>query len=162
MNTPLTFTPYVDVSVNAEWDVGEAFPTGRPNPLYAELTAALKTDGLTLSFITLGQDNAPCWARQSTTPLAWAKPLADALTETGLGFNLSFGSANARDISSTLFEDELLEAYHQAITLYQPRGLDFDLENNQFDMGKISAALARLQPEFPDVKLTLPTGHTQP
>ncbi|RLR17550.1 hypothetical protein D8L93_08285 [Sodalis-like symbiont of Bactericera trigonica] len=80
--------------------------------------------------ITLGQDNAPCWAGQSSIPLAWAKPLADALTEAGLGFNLSFGGAIARDISSALSEDELLEAYRQAITLYQPLGLDFDLENN--------------------------------
>ncbi|MBT9432371.1 hypothetical protein JZM24_09970 [Candidatus Sodalis endolongispinus] len=153
MNT--LFMPYLDVSVNAKWDEGESFPAGRPNPLYAELAAALKTDGLTLSFITLGQDNTPCWSGQTTTPLNWAKPLTDALIDAGLGFKLAFGGASNIDISSVLSEDERLEAYRQAITLYQPRGLDFDLENNQFDMGKISAALARLQPEHPEVQLTL-------
>ncbi|WP_074011711.1 hypothetical protein [Candidatus Sodalis sp. SoCistrobi] len=161
MNT--LFMPYLDVSVNAKWDEGEAFRAGRPNPLYAELAAALKTDGLTLSFITLGQDNTPCWSGQTATPLDWAKPLTDALADAGLGFNLSFGGASNTDISSVLSEDELLEAYRQAIALYQPRGLDFDLENNQFDIGKISAALARLQPDYPNVQLsltlpTLPTG----
>ncbi|MGP4141402.1 MAG: hypothetical protein ACTXOH_12205 [Sodalis sp. (in: enterobacteria)] len=160
MYTP-TCMPYTDVSNNAKWNDSD-FPAGRPNPVYAELAAALKTDGLTLSFITLGQDNTPCWSGQATTPLAWAKPLTDALVEAGKGFKLSFGGASNADISTALSEDELLEAYRQAITLYQPQGLDFDLENNLFDIGKISAALARLQPEYPNlpISLTLPTAPT--
>ncbi|CAK8744102.1 hypothetical protein SODG_007222 [Sodalis praecaptivus] len=158
MYTP-TCMPYTDVSNNAKWNDSD-FPAGRPNPVYAELAAALKTDGLTLSFITLGQDNNPCWSGQATTPLAWAKPLTDALVEAGKGFKLSFGGASNADISTALSEDKLVEAYRQAITLYQPQGLDFDLENNLFDIGKISAALARLQPEYPNlpISLTLPTA----
>lgn len=78
----LTCMPYTDVSNNAKWNDSD-FPAGRPNPVYAELAAALKTDGLTLSFTSplakitplVGPGRPPHrWHGPNRWPMPWSKP----------------------------------------------------------------------------------------
>lgn len=59
------YTPFIDVSVNADWGDWENYPNGRPNPLYSQNAIEWKTDGLILAFITLAAaNNTACWAAQ--------------------------------------------------------------------------------------------------
>eukprot|EP01132_Coremiostelium_polycephalum_P005817 gene5817-7235_t len=153
--------PYIDVSTNAEWSVGD----GRPNPIYAKQVIDYNLDGLVFGFITLSSDNTACWSAQPRQPLSWAKPLADELNAANKKVIVSFGGAANSDISMRFTVDQLVDTYSQAITTYSAFGLDFDLENGLFNAPNIVQALTKLKVNYPDVQLsltlpTMPTGLT--
>ncbi|TPW42076.1 hypothetical protein FKM52_12030 [Mixta tenebrionis] len=154
-----TYTPYIDVSVNAQWDDWQNYPQGRPNPVYTQRVIDWKMDGLILAFLTFEpKSRSACWAAQPTMPLEWAKPLADDLNAFGKKVIVSFGGAANYDISAKLTVEELVATYEKTIALLGVTGLDFDLENDLYDADKICQALKRVQKNYPDVALsfTLP------
>lgn len=160
------FTPFIDVTINAEWSDWQNYPAGRPNPLYFTQAVDWNVDGLVFGFITLSSsNNEPCWGAQPSMPLDWAKPLADDLNAAGKRVIISFGGAANADISTNYSVDELIDAYEATISTYNAAGLDFDLENGLFDIDKITQALVSIQSSHPDVTIsftlpTLPTGLT--
>ncbi|WP_039056239.1 chitinase [Enterobacter sp. Bisph1] len=160
------YTPYIDVTVNADWSDWQTYPNGRPNPLYSEQAKDWKVDGLIFGFITLAtQNNTACWAAQPTMPLDWARPLADDLHSDEKEVIISFGGAANQDISNSFNVDQLVETYTSVINDYHAHGLDFDLENGLFDIDKICEALQKIQASYPQVTLsftlpTLPSGLT--
>lgn len=159
-------TPFIDVTVNAQWDDWEKYPQGRPNPLYSHEASAWHTDGLVFGFITLSPNNNPCWGGNDAMPLNWAIPLAQDINAAGLKTIVSFGGASNSDISTHFSAAELENIYISAINMYQAKGLDFDLENGLYDMNKIFAALANVQKSKPQVVISLtlpvmPTGLTE-
>lgn len=160
------YTPYIDVSVNAEWSDWVNYPQGRPNPLYSQEAVSWNTDGLILAFITLATgNNTACWAAQPSMPLDWARPLADDLNAAGKRVIVSFGGAANSDISSVFSVSELTATYTSVINMYQARGLDFDLENGLYNIDRICEALKNIQTAFPGVVLSftlpvLPSGLT--
>ncbi|MGP3594284.1 hypothetical protein [Vagococcus sp. WN89Y] len=160
------YTPFIDVTINAEWSDWQNYPNGRPSPLYFTQAIDWNVEGLVFGFITLAAStNTPCWGAQPTMPLDWAKPLADSLNAEGKKVVISFGGAANMDISYNFTVDELVNTYESTITIYDAAGLDFDLENGLYDIDKICEALVTIQEEYPDVTLsftlpTLPTGLT--
>lgn len=160
------YTPFIDVTINADWSDWQNYPAGRPNPLYFTQVIDWDVDGLVFGFITLdATSNTACWGAQPSMPLEWAKPLADDLNAAGKKVLISFGGAANPDISATFSVDELVDTYEEIINVYNAAGLDFDLENGLYDIDKITQALAATQVDYPDVTIsftlpTLPTGLT--
>ncbi|CAI1963674.1 Probable bifunctional chitinase/lysozyme precursor [Serratia quinivorans] len=156
------FTPYVDVSVNANWS-DPAYPAGKPNPDYVDNVIIWGAGGLTLAFITNATEDtySPCWASQPTMLLDWAKPMAHQLKEANKRVVVSFGGAAGWDVSypDATTVDDLVSTYSLVINGYHADGLDFDLENGLYDVSKIVSALQVIQNNFPSVQLsiTLPT-----
>lgn len=157
MNT--LFTPFIDVTVNAEWSDWQHYPSGRPNPLYSQEAIEWGVSGLVFGFITLSASGQPCWAAQDAMPLDWALPLANDLNSANLDVIVSFGGASNSDISTAFNVTQLISTYQQVIDDYQAAGLDFDLENGLYNIGNICEALQTIQQNNPDVRLsfTLPT-----
>ncbi|SUY92934.1 Probable bifunctional chitinase/lysozyme precursor [Buttiauxella agrestis] len=161
------YTPYIDVTINAEWSDWENHPQGRPNPIYYERALKWKVDGLVFGFLTLEESSkTPCWAASSAMPLDWAVPLAQELNSAGLRVIISFGGASNSDISTHFNATELEEIYVSTIELYGASGLDFDLENSLYDAAKICLALKNVAIRKPHVAIsftlpTLPTGLNQ-
>ncbi|MBV7407003.1 chitinase [Enterobacter sp. ENT03] len=158
-------TPYIDVTINAEWSDWENYPAGRPNPLYSQQAIDWKVDGLILAFITLSTSRKPCWAAQDAMPLDWALPLANDLNAAGRKVIVSFGGAANNDISTALSVDQLISTYQETIDHYHAVGLDFDLENGLYNVTNICEALKTIQQNNPGVQLsftlpTLPSGLT--
>lgn len=159
-------TPFIDVSVNADWSDWQHYPNGRPNPIYSQQVVDYNLDGLILGFITLSSAHTACWAAQPTMTLDWAKPLADDLKKNNKKCIVSFGGASNAEISTQFTVDQLVQTYTQVITSYSAFGLDFDLENGLYDADKIVAALTKLKTTYPNVQIsltvpTMPTGLTE-
>ncbi|WP_336221093.1 glycosyl hydrolase family 18 protein [Citrobacter amalonaticus] len=159
------FTPFIDVTVNAEWSDWQNYPDGRPNPLYSQEAINWNVSGLIFGFVTLSASRKACWAAQDAMPLNWALPLANDLNAANLDVIVSFGGAANSDISSVFSVAELVSTYQQVITDYHAAGLDFDLENGLYDIVKICNALKIIQKDNPKVRLsftlpTMPTGLT--
>lgn len=159
------YTPFIDVTINAEWSDWQHYPQGRPNPLYSQQAGEWGIDGLVFGFLTLSPGNTPCWAASDVMPLEWALPLANDLNDQGLKVIISFGGASNADISTHFSITELEEIYLATVDMYGAQGLDFDLENGLYDAAKICAALKKVSAIKPDVKLsftlpTLPSGLT--
>lgn len=151
--------PFIDVLVNADWSDWQNYPAGRPNPLYSQQALEWNVDGLILAFITLATTNEACWAAQPTMPLDWAKPIADDLNAANKAIIVSFGGASNSDISKGFTVEKLIDTYETLIEMYQLKGLDFDLENDLYDIAKICQALNAIQKNHPDlmISFTLPT-----
>ncbi|CCV02103.1 Chitinase [Invertebrate iridovirus 25] len=156
------FTPFIDTSINAIWDDWQHYPNGRPNYLYSKQAVEWNVDGLVFGFITLSAKGKACWAAQDTMPLDWSLPLAKELALSGKETIISFGGASNPDISSKFSIDELVQTYFDVIELYNPSGLDFDLENGLYDAEKISSAVGIVKSKYPNcnISLTLPTMPT--
>ena len=158
-------TPYIDVTINADWSDWENYPDGRPNPLYSQQAIDWQVDGLILAFITLSASYQACWAAQDTMPLDWALPLANDLNAAGRKVIVSFGGAANNDISSAFNVEQLISTYQKTIDDYHTVGLDFDLENGLYNVANICEALKTIQQRNPGVQLsftlpTLPSGLT--
>lgn len=158
------YTPYIDVTINAEWGDWMNYPQGRPNPVYYDKALKWDVDGLIFGFITLEErSKTPCWAASAAMPLEWAVPLAEELNSVGKSVTISFGGASNSDISTHFSPAELEEIYITTIDMYHAKGLDFDLENSLYDAAKICAALKNVAIRKPQVAIsftlpTLPTG----
>ncbi|QLO86814.1 MULTISPECIES: chitinase [unclassified Citrobacter] len=159
------YTPFIDVTVNAEWSDWQDYPNGRPNPLYSQEAKEWEVDGLVFGFITLSANKKACWAAQDTMPMDWALPLANDLNAAGKKVIISFGGAVNSDISTYFSTFELVEIYQSFIDDYSAYGLDFDLENGQYNISNICEALKVVTKNNPGVAIsftlpTMPTGLT--
>ncbi|CCV01928.1 Chitinase [Invertebrate iridescent virus 22] len=154
--------PFIDTSINAVWDDWQNYPNGRPNPLYAKQAEIWGVDGLIFGFITLSAKKKACWAAQDTMPLNWSLPLAKELALVKKETIVSFGGASNPDISSEFSIEELIQTYLDIIEMYNPSGLDFDLENGLYNADKISSAISVVKSKYPEcnISLTLPTMPT--
>lgn len=63
------YTPFIDVTVNAEWSDWQDYPNGRPNPLYSQEAKEWEVDGLVFGFITLSANKKH--AGLPGTPCRW-------------------------------------------------------------------------------------------
>lgn len=153
------YTPYIDVTVNAEWSDWQNYPDGRPNPLYSQEADNWKVDGLIFGFVTLSVHKNPCWAGQDAMPKDWALPLANDLNAAHQKVIISFGGAANSDISTHFSSPELVDIYQSFIDDYSAYGLDFDLENGLYNSNNICQALKVIAKNNPQVAIsfTLPT-----
>jgi len=159
------YTPYVDVTVNANWSSSQDYPNGLPNLLYFQQAKQWGADGLIFAFITLSPSKNACWAGNDAMPLNWALPLANKLNEANMDVIVSFGGAVNPDISTYFSGQYLIDTYQKVIDDYNVAGLDFDLENGLYDIDNICTALKTIQRNNPQVRIsftlpTMPTGMT--
>lgn len=104
--------------------------------------------------------NLSAWGSQSSFSVdqAWGVHLTDKLRANKIGYVISFGGASGEDISKACTEAQLIAAYEQVIKTYQPRGLDFDIENGSANVAKVMTALKQVQTNHPalHISFTLP------
>ncbi|KAN0034634.1 hypothetical protein ACTFIV_001165 [Dictyostelium citrinum] len=155
----MSYIPFIDVSVNADWNDWQHYPDGRPNPIYSKQAEQYGLNGLIFGFITLSSQQTPCWAAQPTMAIDWALPLANDIKPLGKNVIISFGGASNREISTSFSVDQLVETYSKVIESYSAYGLDFDLENGLYNVDNISLALKTLISKYPNIQisLTVPT-----
>lgn len=151
------FSPYADVTINTVWD--PQYQDMEPMDLaIASQSSSVKS--YHLAFITDAGACQPAWGGQAayTVSTGWAKHLTDRLRDHAIDYVIAFGGASGADISSACSETQLLDAFNQVIGTYQPKGLDFDIENGSANVGKLINVLAQLQKQRPDMKIsfTLP------
>lgn len=155
--TPLTFSPYVDMTLNVSWD-----PQSQDlEPMdLLKITQNSGVKNYHLAFITDAGNCNPAWGGQSTysTKDGWASHLTDKLHKNNINYTISFGGANNNDISRDCDIKQLNTIFEQVITTYQPTAFDFDIENGSADVSKLMTALHQFQQYHPDIKLsfTLP------
>ncbi|WP_224554657.1 fibronectin type III domain-containing protein [Pectobacterium versatile] len=159
------YTPYVDVTVNANWSSSQDYPNGLPNLLYFQQAKKWGANGLIFAFITLSPSKNACWAGNDAMPLNWALPLANQLNDANMDVVVSFGGAVNADISTHFSGQELINIYQKVIDDYSVAGLDFDLENGLYNVSHICTALKTIQRNNPQVRIsftlpTMPTGMT--
>jgi chitinase len=156
--TPTRFAPYADITINSHWD--PHYQDMEP----MDLNSISKASGIkhyNLAFITDAGNCNPAWGAESSyaTSTRWGSHLTDALRASNVDYTIALGGANGNDISKACTNTDLLKAYEQIITLYQPTGLDFDIENGSADIPKIMATLVNIQRNHPQltIRFTLPT-----
>ena len=161
----IIYTPYVDVTINANWSGSQDYPNGLPNLLYFQQAKQWGANGLIFAFITLSPSKNACWAGNDAMPLNWALPLANQLNDANMDVIVSFGGAVNADISTYFSGQSLIDIYQKVIDDYNVAGLDFDLENGLYNVSNICIALETIQRNNPQVRIsftlpTMPTGMT--
>jgi chitinase len=156
-SSTITYTPYVDTTLNVHWD-----------PQYQDLEPAdllliSEASGVTnfsLAFITDAGSCSPAWGGQSgySVSNSWAAHLTDKLRANHINYKISFGGAAGNDISQACSDSQLVTAYEQVIKTYQPYGLDFDIENGSANVPRLMQAIHQIQLAHPDLQIsfTLP------
>jgi chitinase len=155
---PITsFSPYVDLTLNVHWDSS----TQDLQPV--DLVQISQTSGVKnyhLAFITDAGQCQPTWGGQQAYSMdkGWGSRLTEKLHSNQIQYTVSFGGASGNDISLACSESQLISVYEQAIKIYQPQGLDFDIENGTANVKKIMTALKQIQLDHPNLKIsfTLP------
>lgn len=120
----------------------------------------------TLAFITApggGNKPEPVWAGQPTYAVrdGWGGDNISALADAGHTPVVSFGGETGRDLAQVADDvDQLTEAYRLVLNAYpQVRHLDFDIEgaaqSDQPSLDRRAAAIARLQRDNPDLRISL-------
>jgi chitinase len=150
-------SPYADLTLNVHWDT----QYNDLEPLDLTVTAASSgVKSFHLAFVTDAGTCQPAWGAQSAyaTQAHWGAHLTDKLRTDGINYIISFGGASNNDLSKACSEENLIAAYENIITTYQPAGLDFDIENGTADVLKVMQALQKVQQRHPNLKLsfTLP------
>lgn len=152
------FSPYADLTINTHWDSN--YQDMEPMDL-ATISQASGVTHFHLAFITDAGACNPAWGSQTSysTNSAWGSHLTDKLRSSHIDFIISFGGASGNDISMACTDTQLVNAYEQIIKTYQPKGLDFDIENGTANVAKTMHALQQIQTNHPDLKIsfTLPT-----
>lgn len=151
------FSPYVDMTLNVHWS--QEHQDLEPVDL-VEVSKASGVNSFHLAFITDAGTCFPAWGAQAAYPVAgkWGKHLTDNMRNNNIDYIISLGGAANNDLSLACSEAQLINAYEQIITLYQPTGLDFDIENGTANVSRVMSALKTTQHAHPDLKLsfTLP------
>ena len=161
--TPASFSPYVDLTLNVHWD--SRYQDLEP----ADLSLVSQKSGIQhyhLAFITDAGNCTPAWGGQSSYPATgWGSHLTDKLHADHINFIVSLGGAGGNDLSMACSQSQLVNAYEQIIKTYQPEGLDFDIENGTANVASVMQALQQIQQTHPELKLSftlpvLPEGLT--
>lgn len=151
------FSPYVDLTLSTVWN--SQYQELEPQDL-APITQASGIKSYHLAFITDSGSCSPAWGGQSAYALShgWGSRLIAKLRAQGTTYLVSFGGASGNDLSLSCSVPQLVAAYEQVIKIYQPQGLDFDIENGTAKVGRVMQALQQIQAAHPEVKLsfTLP------
>jgi chitinase len=153
-----TFSPYVDLTINTHWD--SKTNTMAPMDLLPVSNAA-NVKSYHLAFINDIGNCQPAWGSQEMFAVSrkWGAELTDALRVNGISNIVAFGGASGQDISKDCNTAQLATVFEQVMTIYQPQGLDFDIENGSANVPKLMASLATFQIRHPATQLsfTLPT-----
>ncbi len=151
------FSPYADVTINTRWD--SQYQDMEP----MDLTAISQLTGIQhyhLAFITDSGGCHPAWGGQSSYSVdsSWGSHLTDKMRADSINYIISFGGASGNDISMSCNESQLISIYEHILKVYQPQGLDFDIENGSVNLTHLMNALKQLQNRHPDLKMsfTLP------
>jgi chitinase len=151
------FSPYADMTLNTHWD--SSYQDLEPFDL-TQLTEENGPPSYHLAFITDAGKCMAAWGAQSTYAVSakWGAHLTDRMHAKNINYIVSFGGASGNDLSKACNEAELTAAYEDVIKIYQPQGLDFDIENGTADVNKIMKVLQQIQLAHPNLKLsfTLP------
>lgn len=141
-----SFAPYHLMTLNMQ--------SGQPMNLVS-VSQATGVKNFTLAFIiNSGGGCNPAWDGEFATSSAWGKSLTDSMRAAGIAYNISFGGASGNDISAACSVTQLVNAYRNIITTYQPNGLDFDIENGTANVANVMSALKTIHASFPNVKLS--------
>lgn len=151
------FSPYADITLATQWS--SQYQTQEP----MDLTQVSQVSGIKnyhLAFITDAGACHPAWGGQASyaTDLAWGVHLTDKLRAEHINYIVSLGGASGADLSLACSESQLIATYEKIIKIYQPQGLDFDIENGTADIAKLMSALQTVQRIYPALKIsfTLP------
>lgn len=125
---------------------------------------------ITLAFIQDADDCLPAWDGLKINSIEKAEilELLKEIKSTDVSYYISFGGQDGKDLSiKCKSPHDLLQSYEKIIELYQPIGLDFDLEGriltNKVALRKIIIALKDLQKIYKNLKISItipimPTG----
>lgn len=151
------FSPYADMTLSVHWD--NHYQDLEP----VDLIAVSKASGLKsfhLAFITDSGACNPTWGGQPSYGVnaSWGSHLSDGLRAKNISYTVSFGGASGTDLSKACSTSQLAAAYEKVIKVYQPRGIDFDIENGTANVATIISALTQVQAAYPhvDISFTLP------
>jgi chitinase len=158
------FSPYADLTLNVHWD--STYQDLEPFDL-TSASLSSRTTSYHLAFITDAGNCSPAWGAQSSYSVAakWGAHLTDKMREKNISTVVSFGGASGNDLSKACNAADLSKIYEDVISIYQPQGLDFDIENGTADVSKIMAVLHEVQSKHPKLALSftlpvLPEGLT--
>lgn len=147
----VTYSPYIDFTINANWTTTPPSPTN-----FAATAAAAGTTHLRLAFVTdAGSTCTPAWGGSTNfyasskvgTPSGVAQ-VKVALPAANVFYTISFGGATGVDLSKICSQADLIAAYKAVVATYgsaKLEGLDFDMENSSVNVSKIVAAIKALQ-----------------
>ena len=155
--TSVPFSPYADFTINTHWD--SRYQDMEPMDL-ATIASANTIKSYHLAFITDAGRCDPAWGGQSTYSVntGWGQHMTNQLRSHGIHYIIAFGGASGNDLSAACSNAELTAVFEKVITLYQPQGLDFDIENGTANVAKMMASIKQVQqvhPELP-ISFTLP------
>lgn len=152
------FTPYQSIAGNT---VG-----GEPQDLVA-VTQKTGIKSYNFAFVSDGGNCKPVWSSGRTVASGWGQGLMDRMRAAGIQYRISFGGAGSTDISKKCSVVQLINTYQQIINIYQPIGLDFDIENTAVNSPNIMTALKTIVINNPNLKISftlpvMPSGLTAP
>ncbi len=147
------FSPYVDLTLNVHWD--QDSHDFEPVDLVRASDEA-DVGGYHLGFITDAGKCNPAWGGQPDFSVyhEWAKHAIEAVIANEVEVTITLGNRNGIDISAACTNKELFIAYENIVHIYQPRRLDFDIENNTANVEKIISVLTQLKETHPNVKIS--------
>ncbi len=153
----INFSPYADLTLSVYWN--SQYQDLEP----IDLTAISQSSGVNnyhLAFITDAGNCNPAWGGQSSYSVSngWGSRLTDKMRANSVNYIISLGGASGSDISMSCNELQLISTFEQILKIYQPQGLDFDIENGSANVLKLMSALKQIQNSHPDLKIsfTLP------
>lgn len=86
--------------------------------------------------------------------------LANEVKKNKISYKIAFGGQTGDDLSKKCKNsEELFNAYDEVVKIYQPSGLDYDLEgpilNNKSALKKLIFALKKIQETYPNLEITI-------
>lgn len=154
----IPYKPYVDLTINTRWS--NETNQQEPQDLVTK-SAESNVKNFTLAFITDAGSCQAAWGSQPMYAVSnnWGAHLTDAMRKAGIKYTVAFGGATGDDMSKACDDNALINTYEKILSVYQPDGLDFDIENGSADVTKIMRVLTKIQAGHKDVTIsfTLPT-----
>ncbi|STX52481.1 chitinase domain protein [Legionella busanensis] len=148
-NECVLFSPYQQMSSNMNGN--------EPQDL-VKVSQQTGIRSFNLAFI---KDNGVCdpiWSGNNSVASGWGQQLMANMRKSGIQYNISFGGADPRDLSNKCSVSQLISIYQNIINIYQPSGLDFDIETSSVNVSKVITALKTITINNPNLKIsfTLP------
>jgi chitinase len=160
------FSPYADMTINTHWD--SKYQDLEPMDL-VKAASSSGTKSFHLAFITDAGNCTPAWGSQASYAINqhWGSHLTDALRKNKINYIISFGGATGDDLSKACSQDQLAAVFENVIKVYQPQGLDFDIEDGTVNLTTLMNAIVQTQNKHANLKIsftlpTLPEGITDP
>ncbi|STX29755.1 chitinase domain protein [Legionella beliardensis] len=148
-NQCILFTPYQQMSSNMNGNEPQ------------DLVAVSQQTGIKSFNLAFIKDNGVCdpiWSGNNSVASGWGQQLMANMRKAGLEYRISFGGADPRDLSNKCSVSQLISIYQNIINIYQPTGLDFDIEHSTVNVPNIITALKTIVVNNPNLKIsfTLP------